>query len=135
MSRQVYHRKKNPAMRDSFRITVRLFSCSLRMTLGKIHKAKMSVHLIAYQSDRLSHRKSCQNRTDSKSFNMSKQHPCHTRGCCQTDHIKRNLDSGIFYFGNRRQLAWKQICRNDWQATSVRKRDSNTNQQIADHKI
>ena len=99
------------------------------------HEPQTPVHPFPDRPDHLSHRKRCQNRSDSKSIQMSQEEDRHAGGHRQTDHIKRDLYVGIRGTRNVRQFPREQICRYDRQTTAVRQCNSNADQQIADCKI
>ena len=96
------------------------------------HEPQTPVHPFPDRPDHLSHRKRCQNRSDSKSIQMSQEEDRHAGGHRQTDHIKRDLYVGIRGTRNVRQFPREQICRYDRQTTAVRQCNSDADQQIAD---
>ena len=83
------------------------------------HEPQTPVHPFPDRPDHLSHRKRCQNRSDSKSIQMSQEEDRHAGGHRQTDHIKRDLYVGIRGARNVRQFPREQICRYDRQTTAV----------------
>ena len=64
------------------------------------HELQTPVHPFPDRPDHLSHRKRCQNRSDSKSIQMSQEEDRHAGGHRQADHIKRYLYVGIRHARN-----------------------------------
>lgn len=83
------------------------------------HEPQTTVHPFSDHPDHLPHRKRRQNRSDSKSVEMSQKEDRHAGGHRQTDHIKRDLYVGIRGARNVSQFPREQICRYDRQTTAV----------------
>lgn len=65
------------------------------------------VHDISNYGDSLAHGECSKNCADSQTVDMTKDKTCHGSCRCKADHIKRNLNLGIFCRYNLRQLSWE----------------------------
>ena len=79
----------------------------------------MFVHDISNYGDSLAHGEGSKDCADSQTVDMTEDKTCHGSCRCKADHIKRNLNLGIFCRYNLRQLSWEKVCRDDWKSTSV----------------
>ena len=77
------------------------------------------VHGVSNYGDSLAHGEGSKNCSDSQAVDMTEDKTCHGSCRCKADHIKRNLNLGIFCRYNLRQLSWEKVCRDDWKSTSV----------------
>ena len=86
----------------------------------------MLVHGVSNYGDSLAHGECSKNCADSQTVDMTEDKTCHGSCSCKADHIKRNLNLGIFCRYNLRQLSWEKVCRDDRKSTSVGQCDSDT---------
>ena len=79
----------------------------------------MFVHGISNYGDSLAHGECGEDCADSQTVDMTEDKTCHGSCRCKADHIKRNLNLGIFCRYNLRQLSWEKVCWDDRKSTSV----------------
>ena len=95
----------------------------------------MFVHDISHYGDSLAHGERGEDCADSQTIDMTENKTCHGSCRCKADHIKRNLNLGIFCRYYLRQLPWEKVCRDDRKPTSVGQCDSDAYQNITYHKV
>ena len=99
------------------------------------HKPEVSVQYIAYHTDDLTHRKRGEDRSDSKTFDMTEETESQSRSHGEAGHVEGDLDSGVGYFEDLSCFTREQVGRDDRESAAVGECNSKAEQQVADTKI
>lgn len=95
----------------------------------------MFIQYIAYHADDLTHRKRGEDRSDSKTFDMTEETESQSRGHGEAGHVEGDLDSGVGHFENLSCFTRKQVGRDDRESAAVGECNSDAEDDIAHDKV
>ena len=95
----------------------------------------MFIQYIAYHADDLTHRKRGEDRSDSKTFDMTEETEGQSCGHGEAGHVEGDLDSGVWNLQNIGHFSWKEVCRDDRKSAAVGEGNSEADDEIAHDKI
>ena len=95
----------------------------------------MFIQYIAYHADDLTHRKRGENRSDSKTFDMTEETEGQSRGHGEAGHVEGDLDSGVGYFEDLSCFTREQVGRDDRESAAVGECNSDAEDDIAHDKV
>ena len=99
------------------------------------HKSEVSIQYIAYHADDFTHRKRGEDRSDSKTFDMTEETESQSRGHGEAGHVEGDLDSGVWNLQNIGHFSRKEVCRDDRKSAAVGEGNSEADDEIAHDKI
>mgnify|MGYP007087061180 CR=1 FL=1 len=99
------------------------------------HKPEVFIQYIAYHADDLTQRERSEDRSDSKTFDMTEETESQSRGHGEAGHVEGDLDFGVWNIQNIGHFSRKEVCRDDRKSAAVGECNSKAEQQVADTKI
>ena len=95
----------------------------------------MFIQYIAYHADDLTHRKRGEDRSDSKTFDMTEETESQSRGHGEAGHVEGDLDFGVWNIQNIGHFSRKEVCRDDRKSAAVEEGDSEADNALAHDQI